>query len=231
MNQSKSTHFGAQLDAMSGALQKLLPSTAVAQTMVRQEAEREELLNTLPLMISGSLNGFLVEFFSNDELVATYRMPLQGVKRPGRPVPTPLQLCARAARKAGQDWRLRPWEREVAATAVIVQPCGFFWCLREELRQGRGLVRTQDLVMEIEQARVMFLDDALKQLRRVDPLFGNTLSRALGLFDETDADENQLALLRDVMRDYSAAKHEHAGLHRKSAQLNLFDGNRDSAWH
>lgn len=224
-------NFRAQLEAMSGAIEKLLPSPDLVQTMVRQQAEREELLDALPFMHSGALNGFLAELFSNDDLVATYRMPLQGAKRSGLPAPTPLQLCARAARKAGQDWRLRPWEREIAATAVIVQPCGFFWCLREELRQGRGLVRTRELVMEVEQAREMFLDDALKQLRRVDPLMGNTLSRALGLFDETDADENQLALLRDVMRDHAAAKHEHAGLHRKSAQLNLFDGNRDSAWH
>lgn len=227
----KPTNFSAQLDAMSSTLKKLLPPPDVAQAMARQETERIGLLLALPFMTSGTLNSFLVDFFSNDDLVATYCMPLEGAKRPGMPAPTPLELCVRAARKASYDSRLRPWEREIAATAVIVQPCGFFWRLHQELLHGAQLVSTRLLVKEIEEAREMFLADSLKQLRRLDPLMGNTLSRVLGLVDETDADENQLALIRDVMRDHAAAKHEHAALRCRATQLNLFGDSRGSACH
>lgn len=144
--------------------------------------ERARLLKQLPLLFNQALVPFVTAVFASDELVAAYLMPLRSAPRDrDEGDPTALSQCLAAMGRARRCRTLvlkSSWEP--VAVALLVNPCGYYLCLRE-LMFGRHYVSTPDMYQRISRVRAEVLSKPLQALCEADPQVGRYLAWILGL--------------------------------------------------
>lgn len=144
--------------------------------------ERARLLRQLPLLSTQALVPFVTAVFASDELVSAYLMPLRSAPREtDEGDPTALSQCLAAMERARRCRTLvlkSSWEP--VAVALLVNPCGYYLCLRE-LMFGRHYVSTPDMYQQISRVRAEVLSKPLQALCEADSKVGRYLAWILGL--------------------------------------------------
>lgn len=166
---------------------------------------RNRLLKQLPLLFNQALVPFVTAAFASDEMVSAYLMPLRSAPREtGEGDPTALSQCLAAMERARRCRTLvlkSSWEP--VAVALLVNPCGYYLCLRE-LMLGRATGSPADVYQRITRARAEVLSKPLQVLRDADPKIGSYLACLLGLgscegLDVRRAVEMQRAVYRETL--------------------------------
>lgn len=162
---------------------------------------RAEIYARMPQSAHGALNAFVQNVFADDELVRAYLLPANTPL--GQPPTMPLDLCERAATRARQCMGfLHLHERELAAVAAFVQPCGYYWCAREQA-VGLSLVQVsashRTYRARITTACRELLMEPLRQLRSTQPELGHTLAHVLDMDLVSEIDTQQVARIQAVL--------------------------------
>lgn len=144
--------------------------------------ERARLLKQLPPLSNQALVPFVSAVFASDELVSAYLVPLRSAPREtGEGDPTALSQCLAAMERARRCRTLvlkSSWEP--VAVALLVNPCGYYLCLRE-LMLGRQIESPLDMFQRISRVREKVLSQPLQALRYADAQTGRYLACLLGL--------------------------------------------------
>ncbi len=167
--------------------------------------ERARLLKQLPPLSNQALVPFVSAVFASDELVSAYLVPLRSAPREtGEGDPTALSQCLAAMERARRCRTLvlkSSWEP--VAVALLVNPCGYYLCLRE-LMLGRQIESPLDMFQRISRVREKVLSQPLQALRYADAQTGRYLACLLGLgsyegLDVRRAVEMQRAVYRETL--------------------------------
>ena len=167
--------------------------------------ERAQLLKQLPPLSNQALVPFVSAVFASDELVSAYLVPLRSAPREtGEGDPTALSQCLAAMERARRCRTLvlkSSWEP--VAVAMLVNPCGYYLCLRE-LMLGRKIESPLDMYQRISRVREKVLSQPLQALRDSDAQTGRYLACLLGLgsyegLDVRRAVEMQRAVYRETL--------------------------------
>ena len=170
-----------------------------------QAEQRAQLLGQLPLLSNQALVPFVTTVFALDELVAAYLLPLRSAPRElDEGDPTALSQCLEAMGRARRCRTLvlkSSWEP--VAVALLVNPCGYYLCLRE-LMFGRHYVSTPDMYQRISHVRAEVLTKPLQALCEADPQVGRYLAWILGFgsykgLDVRRAVDMQRAVYRETL--------------------------------
>lgn len=177
-----------------------------SQRAVQVQAEqRARLLGQLPLLSNQALVPFVTTVFALDELVSAYLLPLRSAPRElDEGEPTALSQCLAAMGRARRCRTLvlkSSWEP--VAVALLVNPCGYYLCLRE-LMLGRQIESPLDMFQRISRVREKVLSQPLQALRDADAQTGRYLACLLGLgscegLDVRRAVEMQRAVYRETL--------------------------------
>jgi len=164
---------------------------------------RDAIHTRMPQTAIGALHQFLCNLFADDDLVRAYLLDVSAMSPAGLAPAMPLDLCERAASRAGTSPGLRHrHERELAAVAAFVQSCGFYWCAREQALDGHPVqvaVSPRTYRSRIRVAQQGLLEEPLRQLRRSHLELGSTLAQVLGMDHESDVDPQQVARIQAAL--------------------------------
>lgn len=199
--------FGESKSQATPSLQRIAEMELARQHVMQVQAEKQSrLLRQLPLMFhQAPLVPFVRAVFASDEAVTAYLMPLRfapGDQDGG--TPTALSMCLAAMDRARHCRTMvlkSSWEP--VAVALLVNPCGYYMCLRE-LMLGLGIGSAPDMYQRITQVRDEVLKVPLQALCEAEPQLGRYLACLLGLgsYDGLDirrAVEMQRAVYRETL--------------------------------
>lgn len=176
------------------------PATQAPQLLplvsrVVQIREVEILLDRLPAFANKNLRSFIADVF-DQALLAAYAAPIRFAWSPADSQPAGhslLDWSLQVAEQAKQYPALRAWEREVAATAALIAPCGLAAFLRERPYRGPALSLNRDVRKEIAARRHVILEVPLRRLRSCDADLGRTLGAVLDITNDEELDRQQVA--------------------------------------
>ena len=164
---------------------------------------REAIHSRMPQTVIGALHQFLCNLFADDDLVGAYLLHVGAMSRAGHPPAMPLDLCERAAARAGA-WTglLHRHERELAAIAAFVQPCGYYWCARQQAlgdHRAQVAVSPRTYRSRIRVAQRGLLEEPIRQLRRSHLELGSTLAQVLGMDLDSEVDPQLVARIQAAL--------------------------------
>lgn len=161
--------------------QDLFGDPQVLPAVQVQTEARARLLGQLPELSNKALMPFVTAVFASAEIVCAYLMPLRTAPREAdEGDPTALSQCLAAMERARRCRTLvlkSSWEP--VAVALLVNPCGYYLCLRELMR-GCHYRSTPDMYQWIRRVRAEVLSKPLQALCDVDPQIGRYLACLLG---------------------------------------------------
>lgn len=164
---------------------------------------RYDIHTRMPQTAISALNQFLCDLFTDDDLVRAYFLRVGSTSPAGHAPTMPLDLCERAADRAGTySGLLHHHERELAAVAGFVQSCGFYWCARQQAlgaQPGPVAVSLRTYRSRITAAQRDLMQEPLRQLRRSHPELGATLAQVLGMDFNGDVDFQQVARIQAAL--------------------------------
>ena len=164
---------------------------------------RDDIHTRMPQTAISALNQFLYDLFTDDDLVRAYFLRVGSTSPAGHAPTMPLDLCERAADRAGTySGLLHHHERELAAVAGFVQSCGFYWCARQQAlgaQPGPVAVSLRTYRSRITAAQRDLMQEPLRQLRRSHPELGATLAQVLGMDFNGDVDFQQVARIQAAL--------------------------------
>ncbi|WP_232504760.1 hypothetical protein [Acidovorax delafieldii] len=162
---------------------------------VAQICDVESLLDRLPDFANKNLRNFIADVF-DQALVSAYATQINGAWAFGCSQPAGHSLLDWSLQAAEQAWRhpaLRAWEREVAATAALIAPCGLAGFLRDRPDRNPVSSLSRDARKEIAARRLVILEAALRCLRSRDADIGRTLGAVLDVTNDEELDRQQVA--------------------------------------
>lgn len=162
---------------------------------VEQIHNIESLLDHLPAYANKNLRSFITDVF-DEALLAAYATSIQGAWAPADRQLAKHSLLDMSLQAAGQARRypvLYAWEREVAATAALVAPCGLASYLRDRPHQDPVPTLSRDARKEIAARRLLILEAPLRRLRCRDVELGSTLGAVLDVTSDEEIDRQQVA--------------------------------------
>ena len=164
---------------------------------------RDAIHTRMPQTAIAVLHQFLCNLFADDDLVRAYLLHVSAMSPAGLPPAMPLDLCERAAHRAGTyTGLLHRHERELAAVAAFVQSCGFYWCARQQALGGHPVqvaVSPRTYRSRIDGAQRGLLQEPLRQLRRRHLELGSTLAQVLGMGHDSEVDPQQVARIQAAL--------------------------------
>ena len=164
---------------------------------------RTDIYTRMPQTAISALNQFLCDLFADDDLVRAYFLRVGSMSPAGLAPTMPLDLCERAADRAGTySGLLHHHERELAAVAAFVQSCGVYWCARQQAlsaQPGSVAVSLRTYRSCITAAQRDLMQEPLRQLRRSHPELGATLAQVLGMDFDGDVDFQQVARIQAAL--------------------------------
>ena len=169
--------------------------TLLLSPHVEQIHNIESLLDHLPAYANKNLRSFITDLF-DEALLKAYATPIQGTWAPVGRQPAEHSLLDWSLQAAGQARRypvLHAWEREVAATAALVAPCGLASYLRDRPHQDPVPTLSRDARKEIAARRLLILEAPLRRLRSRDVELGRTLGAVLDVTSDEEIDRQQVA--------------------------------------
>lgn len=162
---------------------------------VEQIHNSESLLDHLPAYANKNLRSFITDLF-DEALLTAYATPIQGVWAPVDRQPAEHSLLDWSLQAAGQARRypaLHAWEREVAATAALIAPCGLAGYLQGRPYADPVRSLSRDARKEIAARRLLTLEAPLRRLRSRDSELGRTLGAVLDVTSDEEIDRQQVA--------------------------------------
>ena len=164
---------------------------------------RDDIHTRMPQTAISALNQFLCDLFTDDDLVRAYFLRVGSTSPAGHAPTMPLDLCERAADRAGTySGLLHHHERELAAVAAFVQSCGVYWCARQQAlsaQPGSVAVSLRTYRSCITAAQRDLMQEPLRQLRRSHPELGATLAQVLGMDFDGDVDPRQVVRIQAAL--------------------------------
>ena len=164
---------------------------------------RDDIHTRMPQAAIGALNQFLCDLFADDDLVRAYFLQVGSTSPAGHAPTMPLDLCERAADRAGTySGLLHHHERELAAVAAFVQSCGVYWCARQQAlsaQPGSVAVSLRTYRSCITAAQRDLMQEPLRRLRRSHPELGSTLAQVLGMDFDGDVDPRQVVRIQAAL--------------------------------
>jgi hypothetical protein len=162
---------------------------------VAQIRNVESLFDHLPNFANNDLRSFIADVF-DQALLAAYAAPIQfawtktDCQSDGHSL---LDWSLQAAEQARRYPTLQAWEREVAANAALVAPCGLAAALRDRSFRDPALVLNKEAREEIAARRLVILEAPLRRLRSRDADLGRTLGAVLDVTSDEELDRQQVA--------------------------------------
>ena len=164
---------------------------------------RTDIYTRMPQTAISALNQFLCDLFADDDLVRAYFLRVGSMSPAGLAPTMPLDLCERAADRAGTySGLLHHHERELAVVAGFVQSCGFYWCARQQAlsaQPGSVAVSLRTYRSCITAAQRDLMQEPLRRLRRSHPELGSTLAQVLGMDFDGDVDPRQVVRIQAAL--------------------------------
>lgn len=164
---------------------------------------RDAIHTRMPQTAIVALHRFLCNLFADDDLVRAYLLHVSAMSPAGLPPAMLLDLCERAADRAGTyTGLLHRHERELAAVAAFVQFCGFYWCARQQALGGHPVqfaVSPRTYRSRIDVAQWGLLQEPLRQLRCSHLELGSTLAQVLGMGHDSEVDSQQVARIQAAL--------------------------------
>ena len=171
------------------------PQTLPLCSRVEQILDVESLLDHLPVCSDKNLRSFIADVFDK-ALLAAYTTPIHGDWAPVDRRPAGHSLLGwslRAVEKARRYPALHAWERDVAAIAALVAPCGLAGYLRDRPYRDPVLSLRREAREEVAARRLVILDTPLRRLRSRDVDLGRTLGAVLDVTNDEEIDHQQVA--------------------------------------
>lgn len=176
------------------------PATRAPQLLplasrVAQIRDVESLLDHLSAYVNKNLRSFIADVF-DEALLAAYATPIQGAWGPANRQPVVLSLLDGSFQAAENAWRypaLHTWERDVAATAAMVAPCGLAGYLGDHPYRDPVHGLNREARKEIAERRLVILDAPLRRLRSRDSELGRTLGAVFDTSNDEEIDRQQVA--------------------------------------
>lgn len=171
------------------------PQLLPLASRVEQILDLESLLDHLPVCSDKNLRSFIADVFDK-ALLAAYATPIHGDwalvdHRPaGRSL---LGWSLRAAEQARRYPALHIWERDMAAIAALVAPCGLAGYLRDRPYRDPVPSLSREARKEIAARRLAILEAPLRRLRSRDVDLGSTLGAVLDVTNDEEIDRQQVA--------------------------------------
>lgn len=164
---------------------------------------RYDIHTRMPKTAIGAFKQFLCNLFADDDLVKAYLLHVGSMSPAGPPPAMPLDLCERAADRAGTyTGLLHNHERDLASVAAFVQFCGLYWCARQQALGGHPVqvaVSPRTYRSRINVAQRGLLQEPMRQLRRSHQELGSTLAQVLGMGHDSDVDPQQVARIQAAL--------------------------------
>lgn len=173
---------------------------------VEQIHNSESLLDHLPACANKNLRSFITDVF-DEALLAAYATSIQGAWAAADRQPAThslLDMSLQAAEQARRYPALNAWEREVAAAAALVAPCGLAGYLKDRPIRDPVLSLSRDARKEIAARRLLILEAPLRRLRSRDADLGRTLGEVLDATSDDEIDRQQVARITAAIRCMAA---------------------------
>lgn len=171
------------------------PQTLPLSSRVEQIHDVESLFDRLPACANKNLRSFIADVF-DQALLAAYATPTKGACGTADRPPAGhslLDWSLRVAEQARRHPALHAWERDVAAAAALVAPCGLAAYLRDRPYRDPALGLNREAREEIAAHRLVILDVPLRRLRSRDAELGRTLGAVLDVTNDEEIDRHQVA--------------------------------------
>ena len=153
------------------------------------------LLDYLPASANKNLRSFIADVF-DPALLAAYAAPIRFAWAQADRQPAGQSLLGWSLRAAEHTRRypaLHAWERDVAATAALVAPCGLADYLRDRPYRDPVPSLSREAREDIAARRLLILDAPLRRLRSRDEELGRTLGVVLDVTYDEELDRQQVA--------------------------------------
>lgn len=172
-----------------------VPQVVPLSSRVAHVRDVEGLFDHLPICANKNLRSFIADVFDK-ALLAAYATPTKGACGPANRQPAGhslLDWSLQAAEQARRHPTLYSWERDVAAVAALVAPCGLAGYLRDRPYRDPVLSLSREAREEIVARRLVILNAPLRRLRSRDAELGRTLGAVLGVTNDEEIERQQVA--------------------------------------
>jgi hypothetical protein len=162
---------------------------------VAQVRDIEGLFDPLPVCANKNQRSFIADVFDK-ALLAAYATPTIGACGSANRQPAGhslLDWSLQAAEQARRHPTLYAWERDVAAAAALVAPCGLAGYLRDRPYRDPVLSLSREAREEIVARRLVILNAPLRRLRSRDAELGRTLGAVLDVTNDEEIERQQVA--------------------------------------
>jgi len=171
------------------------PQALQLSSPVEQVRNFESRPDHLPVCADKNLRSFIADVF-DEALLAAYATPTKRACWPADRQPawhSLLDWSLQAAEQARRYPALHAWERDVAAVAALVAPCGLAGYLRDDPYRASVLCLSREAREEIAARRLVILNAPLRRLRSRDAELGRTLGAVLDVTSDDEIERQQVA--------------------------------------